>query len=801
MTDGMGHGPHLRLALSMHPLIATTRLMLVAYWLALATATHWPGLGIQQAGELGLDKLIHAAAFALLTALLYRARLLEDTFRNAVMAVLVVAAYACVDEATQPLFHRTFSTSDLLFNQLGVLLVAAGLLRSRGAMIFARLALIVLTPLALLILLLPDARFDLPRWIPGALGPGATTGEMFKLSCGHMLHVVGAMVLMWLLAAARPFGRERRWAAPLFAIVAVGLIVPIIAVTGDDGRRAFEWSDLIAHELGLWFAVLIGLTYGLALRSTGRHRLEPQVVATSSSDSAGFVRHSRTVGGLTLVSRFTGLVRDAVIAATFGMGPIASAFYLGFKVPNLFRRLFGEGALTAAFIPIYTDLLRKDTAAARRLASLCIALLAVVLGAITLVGEGLLAWAMVGGDWSGDTQLAFKLTMIMLPYMPLVCLTAMLGGMLQVHGRFGPPAAAPILLNVVMIAATAAVMGMTVEADAVTIVAMSVLVAGMLQLAWQLVALLRFESLTRQWRGAGPQVKRILTLMAPMVVGLAVFQINAFLDSFIAFTLAPKTGGPDMLTLFGWRLPHPVQPGAVVALEFAQRLYQFPLGVFGIAIATAIFPALSHAAAQRDDFRAILRNGLRLTVFIGLPASAGLILVRLPLTQVVFQRGAFEAGDSERVAWILVGYASAIWAYSMTHVLARAFYALKDARTPLVVSVAMVLLNLSLNLTLIWSMGAAGLAWSTALCAVCQTVILTVALGRYIDVPIDRHVLLGWLRTAILTAMMVAALIPLLGRFGPASQLLVMVVGGSLVFAAGAWLTRAPELGWLLRRR
>jgi putative peptidoglycan lipid II flippase len=320
------------------------------------------------------------------------------------------------------------------------------------------------------------------------------------------------------------------------------------------------------------------------------------------------------------------------------------------------------------------------------------------------------------------------------------------------------------------------------------------------QLAWQLVALLRFESLTRHWQGAGPQVKRIGTLMAPMVVGLAVFQINAFLDSFIAFTLAPKTGGSATFTLLGQSLAYPVQQGAVVALEFAQRLYQFPLGVFGIAIATAIFPALSHAAARRDDFRAILRNGLRLTVFIGLPASAGLILVRLPLAQVVFQRGAFTLDDSQRVAWILIGYASAVWAYSMTHVLTRAFYALKDARTPLLVSVAMVFFNLSLNMTLIWHLGAAGLAWATAISAACQTVILAAALGRYVDSPIDRHVLLGWCRALLLTAAMVAALLPLVGRFGPWLQLAVTVVAGAAVFTGGAWLTRAPELRWLLRR-
>ena len=180
------------------------------------------------------------------------------------------------------------------------------------------------------------------------------------------------------------------------------------------------------------------------------------------------------------MSRLLGLARDAVLAACFGMTTLADAFWIGFLVPNLFRRLFGEGALTAAFIPVYTDWRQKDPVVARRLASLCVGLLLVVLSVVTLVGEAVLA-SLSDQPWSADTHLAIRLTMIMLPYMPMICVAALLGGILQVHGRFGPPAAAPIVLNLVMIGAalwatSETSPGQTDSHSAITIVAMSVLV-------------------------------------------------------------------------------------------------------------------------------------------------------------------------------------------------------------------------------------------------------------------------------------------------------------------------------------
>jgi len=257
--------------------------------------------------------------------------------------------------------------------------------------------------------------------------------------------------------------------------------------------------------------------------------------------------------------------------------------------------------------------------------------------------------------------------------------------------------------------------------------------------------------------------------------------------------------------------------GDIAALGWAQRLYQFPLGVFGIAIATAIFPALSGAVADHpqtgktqpgEKFAATLRQGLRLTVFIGLPASVGLLVVREPLSRLIYERGDFSYDDARRVAAILLGYAPAIWAYSMTHVLTRAYHALKDARTPLRVSVGMVGVNLALNMLLVWPLGARGLATSTAVTAILQSMVLILLIRRRIDTPIDAAVLKSWARTLTASAIMGTAIAspPLLlpqvvkDPTGSKIMLAALTVGGMAIFFAAAKLLRCEELAWLKRK-
>ncbi len=404
--------------------------------------------------------------------------------------------------------------------------------------------------------------------------------------------------------------------------------------------------------------------------------------------SEQFERHTRTFSLLTLASRVTGLIRDAALSRVFGAASVMDAFFFAFMIPNLFRRLFGEGAVSAAFLRAYAKLDKSDPPAARRLATLTVAIMIVGLGGITVAGELLLLGSLRFGD--SEQHLVVRLTMITLPYMPMVCLVAILGSMLQVHGRFAPTAAVPIVMNVCQVAAVVGLVelfGAQNKGGHITAVSASLLVAGVLQLAWMTWALRGRRWLVRDARRAREPMKGVLRQAGPMILGLGVLQLNVFLDGLIASY--PTTVGP---TVFG--VEYPLAQGAMAAVSYAQRLYQFPLGVFGIAIATAIFPALARQSDDHEAFCDILRRGLRLVVFLGLPASAGLMLIGPSLVRVIYEHGLFGAGDSRRVAFVLYGYAAGVWAYSMIHVLTRAFYARGDSKTPVKVAVCMVVLNL-----------------------------------------------------------------------------------------------------------
>ncbi|MHC5113138.1 MAG: murein biosynthesis integral membrane protein MurJ [Planctomycetota bacterium] len=521
-----------------------------------------------------------------------------------------------------------------------------------------------------------------------------------------------------------------------------------------------------------------------------------------------FEHHARTVSLLTLVSRVTGLARDASLSRVFGAGPLMDAFFFGFMIPNLFRRLFGEGALAAAFLPAFSRLDREDPALAGRLASLIVSGLLSGLGAVVLVAEIALYALSARADHASP---ALWLTMIMLPYMPLVCVVAILGAMLQVRGRFGPTAAAPIVLNLCLIG-TVIGLSFVFPRDGddasgrlmhVGAVAASVVFAGALQVAWSLLALRGRPWWSRDLRPARAEARRVLAQALPMILGLGVLQLNTLFDGLIASY--PATVGP---TIFG--VDYPLDLGAMSAVSYAQRLYQFPLGVFGIAVATAIFPALAQLAGDAGAFGATVRRGVRLVVFIGVPASVGLVLVREPLTSVILEGGAFTRQDTERVGRVLLGYAPGIWAYSTVHVLTRAFYARGDAMTPVRVAMGVVALNVALNCSLIWTpLREAGLAWSTAICSTVQGLVLLALLRRRIGAIVDRDVALGAAKSAGAAALMgvavwlAATFLPSFGAGWAATlgRLLVLVIVGTAVFAGLARLLRMPELGWTIARR
>ncbi len=521
----------------------------------------------------------------------------------------------------------------------------------------------------------------------------------------------------------------------------------------------------------------------------------------------------RTVSGLTLVSRFAGLGRDLILARLFGDSSIGSAFMAAWAIPNLFRRLFGEGALAAAFIPEYAQLRAgaveggENSAAADQFASLTISVLALVTGVLLVLGEVVLLLLLVfWGEGDADRDLSFRLIMVMLPFMPLVCVAAILGGVLQTHGRFGPTAAAPIILNVLVIAVALPFL-FTEAPDRVGAaywIGAAAVVAGVLQVAWALFALRHVVRWRRGFGLATAPMRRLLGRFLPVVIGMGTIQVNAFLDTVIA--MWPVWVGPTILGV-----GYPLDTSSNAILAFTQRLYQFPLGVFGIAVATAIFPLLARHSREPAQFLATLRRGLRLSFFIGVPASVGLVLVRSDLTTVMYGGGgsAFSDEGTARAAAVLLGYAPAVWAYSLNHVATRAFYAAGDTRTPMRIALWMVAVNLACNALFIWKLGEAGLAWSTSISAVLQLVLLTRASRRLTHQPaLDRATLNAMILTLGSTLVMAVSVF-LAGEFvslprtwlGSLGRLGVAVGVGGGVFVLTAVVSGQRELRWLTRRR
>ncbi|MAE61004.1 MAG: murein biosynthesis integral membrane protein MurJ [Planctomycetaceae bacterium] len=675
-------------------------------------------------------------------------------------------------------------------------------------------------------------------WLALAVGshwPRLYLGDNAALPFGvdKWLHVGGYAGLIFLLLSARFFGRRGMRAAilPAVAILLIYALIDELTQHFVPGRSV-TFLDYVAS--------CIGLTIGLGcwflwhqlqqLRQAGDPTVthadehpgpDPQPQGTNPQS---FVAHTRIVAALTLLSRVFGLVRDWALAFAIGFTSVLDAWVIAFMIPNLFRRLFGEGALAAAFIPHYAKLHQRDPDQSRRFAALVLLRFGALLVVICGVGLLILAAMHIWGGFQTRGLLTVQLTMTMLPYMLLVCGVAIVGAMLQVHSRFAPAAAAPVVLNILII--TAALIGALAIGDALSsagraqFVAVAVLCAGLIQITWALLALRAAGvRLFTAIQPLGDQVRSawsaLLRQWLPTVLGLAVFQINVLADALIAMGFSAPAGR-ETFALLGYELTYPMREGAVGVLGAAARLYEFPLGVFGIAVATAIFPALARAAGDRDAFTGLLRQGLRLTVFIGLPASVGLMLVREPLTRAIYYaHGSIVAADAARIASVLLGYAPAVWAYSMNHVLTRGFYAHHDPVTPMRVSLVMVALNIVLNLTLIWlpvrggeTLGAAGLAWSTAICAMIQCAILLRLSRRHTGPLVDRAVARSWALTAVISVAMAAAVIlflqlPDLSSLTHAATIfwliLTVAVGIGMVIGS-ATLCRMGELGWLWRR-
>jgi putative peptidoglycan lipid II flippase len=622
--------------------------------------------------------------------------------------------------------------------------------------------------------------------------------DALPLGLDKWLHVLGYAGLAFLATLANLGGGTGRAGGPRRAAVLV------VYAALDELTQGF----FAGREVGLadFAASCAGLALGLA---------SWRALGWLFDHDGSFMAHARVVSALTLLSRVFGLVRDWLLQFVFGFGGLMDAWNIAFQVPNLFRRLFGEGALAAAFVPQYSKLARSDPAGAAAFRRRVVRWMAVRLSALSALG-GIVCLGLLWTGWLDERAVtAAKITAVTLWYAPMICITAILGAALQSHDRFGASSASPILMNLFMIASVLlagyALPAETSDVLRIALVAAGLLLSGAAQWAWHQAMLpaeggdARPDAIDQAAVDAA--MKGLLTQWLPMVVGIAVFQINSFADTMIAKIFSGPQGAT--LTMLGLTAAYPLTIGSVSVLGAAQRLYEFPLGVFGVAVATTIFPQLARRSDEPESFGRILRQGLRLTVFIGLPASAGLVLVALPLCKAIFYHvGRIQPQDAGRIAWVLIGYAPAVWAYSMNQVLTRAFYAQHNSKLPMRVATAMVGLNLAGNLLLIWPLGAAGLAWSTAICATIQCVILLACVRRYVPRPVDGSVLRSWLRTALLTAAMALPV----GWLASAvdveqlrwSEVIGLLAGcaalGVAVVLLGAKLLKMPELRWLLGR-
>jgi putative peptidoglycan lipid II flippase len=391
------------------------------------------------------------------------------------------------------------------------------------------------------------------------------------------------------------------------------------------------------------------------------------------------LKSSGGIGAATMASRVLGLVRDQSFAAFMGTHGVAAAFNYAFMVPNLFRRLLGEGALTAAFIPIFKAKEKNEGETSMwQAANAVISGLLVVAPAMVLYAMLVISLLLLGGGWDPDTRLMFQLMRLMFPYMMLACVGAIFMGILNARGHFFIPALSPMILNVVLIASVWLVaphFGQTIRTR-VFALALGVLAAGVAQAFFQMPSM-RSEGFRYHWVSPwrDPTTRQVVTQMIPSAVGVAAFQLNVLLTQTLAFGQSKDI---------------------VAEFFYAVRLMELPQGVFGLSLATYLLPTLSALAVEKNfpQFRVNLRQGVSHLIFVNLLSAVLLFTLAEPIIRLLFERGKFDATSTNHVSFGLVCLAPGLISFSLVNILARAFYALNDIKTPMRISVFCLTINL-----------------------------------------------------------------------------------------------------------
>ena len=489
-----------------------------------------------------------------------------------------------------------------------------------------------------------------------------------------------------------------------------------------------------------------------SLNNTASDRLDPE-----PSQSERVVRSAGVVSVAVFMSRVTGLLRESVMARLFGAGLIYDAFMLGFRIPNLTRDLFAEGALSSAFVPTFSEYLsQRSKEEAARLVNLVATALIIVVGAVCAAGmifAPTLVQLLAPGFAAvpGKFELAVRMTRIMFPFLLLVALAAQAMGVLNACNRFGVPALASTFFNIGSVGfgvLLGIVMGPLLHLTRIEGMAIGVVLGGALQLLWQLPSLhrlgFRFHA-ALDW--SDPGLRRILALMVPAILGNAAVQINVMVNTNFASSISDPIRGLD---------------GPVSWLSYAFRFMQLPLGLFGVAMASATLPSIARSVARgdMDEFRRTLSNSLGTVFLLTIPSSVGLIVLGKSIIGAIYQGGRFQLYDTQQTAVALSYYSIGLMGYAALKVLSPAFYALNDARTPMLVSLGSILVNYAAASTMIKfaGLGHAGLALSTSAVALFGFVVLFAVLRKRIGGVYGRDLALQIGKVTLASAIMGAVI-------------------------------------------
>ncbi|MDR1962313.1 MAG: murein biosynthesis integral membrane protein MurJ [Planctomycetaceae bacterium] len=524
------------------------------------------------------------------------------------------------------------------------------------------------------------------------------------------------------------------------------------------------------------------------------------------------LRGTLIIGLGTLLSRLLGMFRDAATAAMLGMsvGGIMDSFVLAFRLPDIARRLFGDGTLSISFIPVFTNVWQQDQQKAWSLLSVMLAWVFLFLTGFVILGEILCGIGFTFFHPDSKVYLTAHLLALLLPYLILICMAAITSATLQTLGHFSLPAAIPLILNIIWL------LGILLLAPYFTndpalqcyLLTLCILVAGVIQFFIHFPFLKAYGfHLDLGFSNVAKEIRQIFHGFFPQLFGLMSMQLNILSASGIAWLF---TGSQEeTIRWLGRFVTFPMRSGAVSAIYYSERLYEFPQGLIGLAIATAIYPLLSQHAA-RKNFAALgedLSLGLRIQFVLSIPAGVGLMLMSEKLAHLLFQRGAFTPDDMARTADLIFWFGSGVWAFCSLPIVVRAFYVLGDIWIPFRIGLMSCVLNLVLGLLLIWHMEEQGLALAASIAAGSQSLVLfLIFVKKYRQIDI-KSILLVIIRSSIATfsmALMVAIQMKSLPGESSVDDVIHIVFGGIVgifVYAVVYRFLGGRELGILLRGR